>query len=118
VGHTGVLDAAVKAVQAVDQGLKTVVEAALSHGYVVMVTADHGNIEMMIDTDGGPHTAHTTDLVPFILIDPQSQMGLNTQGDFALCNIAPTVLDILGIAPPKEMTAPSMRVPVASSVSV
>lgn len=118
VGHTGVMDAAVKAVQAVDHGLKTVVEAALSHGYVVMVTADHGNIEMMIAEDGGPHTAHTTDLVPFILIDPQEKMGLTPQGDFALCNIAPTVLDIMGIKPPKEMTAPSMRGPVTSPLTV
>ncbi|MGM0451578.1 MAG: 2,3-bisphosphoglycerate-independent phosphoglycerate mutase [Thermodesulfobacteriota bacterium] len=102
VGHTGSLEAAVKACEAVDTSAARVVSAALDNGYSVMVTADHGNAEQMDDA-GGPHTAHTLNPVPFVLIDDRygSRCVLR---EGVLGDIAPTVLDIMGIAQPPEMT--------------
>jgi 2,3-bisphosphoglycerate-independent phosphoglycerate mutase len=103
VGHTGVLDAAVKACEAVDTAVGRVVEAAKERGWSVMVTADHGNAEQMIDyATGEPHTAHTTNPVPFILVDDELRgKGLKEGG--GLKDIAPTVLKLMGLEKPAEM---------------
>lgn len=99
VGHTGVFDAVVKAVETVDRCTKEVVEAGLTHGYSFIVLADHGNSEYMINEDGSPNTAHTTNLVPCILIDKDYK---NIK-DGKLGDIAPTILTLLDIAIPEEM---------------
>jgi 2,3-bisphosphoglycerate-independent phosphoglycerate mutase len=105
VGHTGILEAAVKAVEALDECLGRVLKAAQEAGMVVMITADHGNLEVMKDTTTGqPHTAHTTDPVPFILVGGVGK--LRTGG--CLADVAPTVLQIMGIEQPKEMTGTSL----------
>ena len=93
VGHTGVLEAAVKAVEALDVCLGRIVRAAQEAGARVLITADHGNLEIMTDpTTGQPHTAHTTDPVPFILVGEKKK--LRDHG--ILADVAPTVLDLLG----------------------
>ncbi|HEX9133007.1 MAG TPA: 2,3-bisphosphoglycerate-independent phosphoglycerate mutase [Ktedonobacteraceae bacterium] len=104
VGHTGVLEAAIKAVQAVDTGVGRVVEATLAMGGGLLITADHGNAEQLIDYETGkPFTAHTTYPVPLYLVVPQlAQVRLRNDG--ILADVAPTILDILGIAQPKDMT--------------
>ncbi|MDR3186721.1 MAG: 2,3-bisphosphoglycerate-independent phosphoglycerate mutase [Christensenellaceae bacterium] len=107
VGHTGVFDAAVKAVSAVDDCLKIVVDAILSVGGNAIVTADHGNAEKMIDFDGSPFTPHTTNPVPCIVIMP-GKFNLRKCG--RLCDIAPTLLDMMDILPPSEMTGLSLIV--------
>ncbi len=104
VGHTGVFDAAVKAVETVDDCSGKVYERALSNGWTMLLTADHGNAEMMIDTDGEPFTAHTTNPVRFIYIDEKHRPQLRQDG--ALCHIAPTILNILGLKIPAEMEGP------------
>jgi len=104
VGHTGVFEAAVKAAETVDSCLKEVVETGLKNGYTSIVIADHGNAECMIKPDGSPHTAHTTNPVPIILVDPDRkhiQKGI-------LANIAPTILDIMGIDKPEIMNEKSL----------
>ena len=102
VGHTGVLSAAVKAVETVDACVGRVAEAAVSGGWDMVLTADHGNAEKMVDENGGPHTAHTTNLVPVCLISERFQGHELSTG--ALRDIAPTLLFLLGIAQPAEMT--------------
>ncbi len=104
VGHTGFLPAAMKAVEAVDANLQRVVEAVWSRGGVALVTADHGNCETMVDPETGePMTAHTTNRVPFVYADPQA-VGGRLAVDGALADVAPTILAILGIPKPVEMT--------------
>lgn len=103
VGHTGSIEAATKAVETVDQCTKDVVEAILSIGGVAIVLADHGNAEKMRAEDGSPHTAHTTNLVPVVITD--KNIKVNTG---ALCDVAPTLLDILGVKKPTEMTGHSL----------
>ncbi len=103
VGHTGSIEATTKAVETVDQCTKEVVEAILSIGGVAIVLADHGNAEKMRDDLGNPHTAHTTNLVPVIITKKDVQLGTGS-----LCDIAPTLLDLLGIDKPKEMTGKSL----------
>ena len=98
VGHTGVLEAAVKAVETVDTCVGKVVEATLKMGGIAMITADHGNAEDMKQEDGSPMTAHTTNLVPFILCGAGSELRTGR-----LADIAPTILDVLGLACPPEM---------------
>jgi 2,3-bisphosphoglycerate-independent phosphoglycerate mutase len=101
VGHTGVFDAAVAAVEAVDVAAKTVVEAALEGGYTVEVLADHGNADKMRNPDGSPHTAHTTVLVPHAIL------GGGFEGDLqpgALGDVAPTILALMGLEAPSSMT--------------
>ena len=98
VGHTGVLDAAVKAVETVDTCVGRVVEATMKMGGIAMITADHGNAEDMAQADGSPMTAHTTNLVPFILCGAGSELRTGR-----LADIAPTILDVLGLACPPEM---------------
>ncbi len=101
VGHTGVLAAAVKAVETVDTGLGRIVEAVRSQGGALLVTADHGNCELMKDpATGGPHTAHTTNPVPVVLVDGHAE----AIQDGILADVAPTLLDLLGLPQPQEMT--------------
>lgn len=109
VGHTGVLDAAIKAVEVVDSQLGRLLEACSDVGATVMVTADHGNCETMVDPETGlPHTSHTLNRVPFILITPQAvNFGLKAG---VLANIAPTVLELMKVAVPPEMDAGSLIV--------
>ena len=104
VGHTGVMEAAIKACEAVDVCVKEVIETALENGYTTLLIADHGNCETMINPDGSPNTAHTTNPVPLILIDKE----LKTIHDGVLGDIAPTILDIMGIAQPKAMSCKSL----------
>ena len=108
VGHTGFLEAAIKAVEAVDRSVGSVWEAAQASGYVMLLTADHGNAEQMHDdVNGGPFTAHTTNPVPFVVLG-MDNCQLRPSG--ALCDIAPTILQILGIPQPPEMTGESLIV--------
>jgi 2,3-bisphosphoglycerate-independent phosphoglycerate mutase len=105
VGHTGVLEAAIKAVEVLDECLGRVLRAAQEAGSYVLITADHGNLEMMSDSSTGqPHTAHTTDPVPFIVI--KEKVNLRKGG--LLADVAPTVLDLLGIDKPADMTGSSL----------
>ncbi len=103
VGHTGSIEAAIKAVETVDQCTKEVVEAIRSIGGIAIILADHGNAEKMRDAFGKPHTAHTTNLVPVIITDPHIKVNTGS-----LCDVAPTLLEILGIEKPKEMTGKSL----------
>jgi len=108
VGHSGKLEAAIKAVEAVDMGLGTLYQALKPHGGAWIITADHGNAETMIDpVTGGPHTYHTTNPVPLILVSDEERVQLNSGG--ALRDIAPTLLGILGHSQPKEMTGSDLR---------
>jgi 2,3-bisphosphoglycerate-independent phosphoglycerate mutase len=101
VGHTGVFEAAVKACETVDKCAEEVVETALENGYTTIVIADHGNSDMMINEDGTPNTAHTTNLVPCILVDHQDHLQLS---DGKLGDLAPTILNLMGIEVPTEMS--------------
>jgi 2,3-bisphosphoglycerate-independent phosphoglycerate mutase len=117
VGHTGQLPAAISAVQAVDASLKRVLEAVLSVDGTWLLTADHGNCETMIDDHGGPHTAHTIEPVPLVLIssNPTLKLFANDAGKglpTALGNIAPTILQLMGLPIPSQMTSPSLLQPV------
>lgn len=111
VGHTGVLDAAIKAVEAVDAGVGRVVEAALAVGGGVLITADHGNAEQLIEYDTGkPFTAHTTNPVPAYLIAPQlAQAHLRSDG--ILADVAPTILQVMGIRQPQDMQGHTLIIP-------
>ena len=104
VGHTGVMSAAIKACEAVDVCVKEVVETALENNYTTIIIADHGNCETMINPDGSPNTAHTTNPVPIILVDKD----LKTIHDGVLGDIAPTILDLMGIEKPAVMTCKSL----------
>ncbi len=106
VGHTGILDAAIKAVESVDLNMGRVVDAALGQGYFVLVTADHGNSEKMWDPiTNGPFTAHTTNPVPLIAIGDDIKKGVSfAQGDKSLTDIAPTILSLLGLSNSGQMT--------------
>ena len=106
VGHTGVLEAAIKAMEAIDECVGRVVEAIENVGGVLLITADHGNLEQMVDyTTGEPHTAHTTNPVPLILVGMDAKLK-----EGKLADLAPTMLDIMGIKKPKEMTGKSLIV--------
>ena len=111
VGHSGVLSAAVKAVETVDTCLARVLPTADTAGATVLVTADHGNCELMIDpATGGPHTAHTTNPVPFVIVGGKDGAGTNQlRGGGSLRDVGPTILQLLGIEPPKEMTGRDLR---------
>jgi 2,3-bisphosphoglycerate-independent phosphoglycerate mutase len=100
VGHTGVMEAAIKACEAVDECVKNVITTALDNDYTTILIADHGNCETMINEDGSPHTAHTTNPVPVILIDKHLKQIENG----ILGNIAPTILKLMGIPQPEAMT--------------
>jgi 2,3-bisphosphoglycerate-independent phosphoglycerate mutase len=109
VGHTGSLPAAIAACEAVDAGLGAALVALRAAGGAMVVTADHGNCEVMVDpVTGGPHTAHTTNPVPVILVGGPPGAGLRQGG--RLADLAPTLLDLMGLAPPPEMTGQSLIV--------
>jgi len=101
VGHTGVWDAVVKAVETVDACVNRIVTAALAHGYTVFLTADHGNADFMVNEDGSPNTAHTLNLVPYFIIDSEWKGEIKPG---KLGDIAPTILTLMGLEIPKEMT--------------
>jgi len=107
VGHTGILGAAVRAIDVVDDCVGRLVEKVCSKGGQVIITADHGNAEIMVDENGGPHTAHTTDRVPLVLVD-DARKGAKLRPGGILADIAPTMLDILGLPKPPEMTGQSL----------
>jgi 2,3-bisphosphoglycerate-independent phosphoglycerate mutase len=104
VGHTGVMSAAIKACEAVDKCVEKVVTAALANHYTTLIIADHGNCETMINPDGSPNTAHTTNPVPIILVDPE----LKEIHDGVLGDLAPTILKLMGIEKPEIMTRHSL----------
>jgi 2,3-bisphosphoglycerate-independent phosphoglycerate mutase len=108
VGHTGSLPATITAVETVDRCLTAVVRSAERAGARLLITADHGNCELMIDpATGGPHTAHTTSPVPFLIVDPDGGRPLRKGG--ALCDVGPTLLTMLGLEQPPEMTGVDLR---------
>ena len=106
VGHTGIMEAAIKACEAVDKCVEKVITTALANGYSTIVIADHGNCETMINPDGSPNTAHTTNPVPFILVD-NDQLAIQ---DGVLGDIAPTILDLMGVNQPAAMSCHSLLV--------
>jgi 2,3-bisphosphoglycerate-independent phosphoglycerate mutase len=109
VGHTGVLDAATKAVETVDRGLEAIAEAVLARGGEALITADHGNCELMVDPETGePHTAHTTNPVPIFWITADAK-GRRLR-DGGLSDLAPTLLELMGLPAPPEMTGHSLIV--------
>ena len=108
VGHTGSLPAAIAAVQAVDACIGRILIAAAKSGARVIFTADHGNADVMVDpVTGAPHTAHTTNPVPLLIVDPEGVVPLRAGG--ALCDVGPTVLELLGLFVPSEMNGRSLR---------
>ena len=109
VGHTGDLAAAIKAVETVDTGLGRIVEALRRQGGALIVTADHGNCELMKDPQtGGPHTSHTTNPVPVVVMRGAAALGSGGIHDGSLADLAPTILDLMGIPVPREMTGHSI----------
>ena len=105
VGHTGVIPAGVAAVEEVDRDLAQVVAAVHEGGGACIVTADHGNAEQMLEPDGSPNTAHSTNPVPVIVTD----VGVELRESGILADVAPTALDLLGIPQPEAMTGHSLR---------
>jgi 2,3-bisphosphoglycerate-independent phosphoglycerate mutase len=104
VGHTGVMEADIQACEAVDVCVKEVIETALANHYTTILIADHGNCETMINPDGSPNTAHTTNPVPIILIDPdRTAIKSGVLGD-----VAPTILSMMGLEKPASMTGVSL----------
>lgn len=108
VGHTGVVEAGIHAVETIDLGVKLIVERTLSLGGRLLITADHGNCEQMRNADGSPHTAHTTNLVHCIYVADDADRF--TVRDGILADVAPTILDMLGLDRPEEMTGRSLLV--------
>jgi 2,3-bisphosphoglycerate-independent phosphoglycerate mutase len=106
VGHTGVLDAAIQACRVVDECVGKIAQKAKEKGIIMLLTADHGNAEVMADAVGSVQTAHTTNEVPFFVINGDKDIQLKSDG--ALCDVAPTVLKLLGIEKPIEMTGQSL----------
>ena len=104
VGHTGVIDAAVKAVETVDECLGRIVAAVKAGGGAVIVVADHGNADEMLEEDGSPDTAHSLNPVPFFV----TLEGVRLDGEGILADVAPTALALLGIEQPEEMTGRSL----------
>jgi 2,3-bisphosphoglycerate-independent phosphoglycerate mutase len=100
VGHTGDMNAAIKACETVDSCAETLITEALNQDYTILVIADHGNCDTMINEDGSPNTAHTTNPVPLILVDKE----LKEVKDGVLGDIAPTILKLMGIDQPASMT--------------
>ena len=107
VGHTGVIEAATKACRVVDECVGRIADECKSNGITMILTADHGNAEVMVDeSTGKPQTAHTTNEVPFVIIN--GPKGISLKEDGALCNVAPTVLELMGIQKPAEMDCDSL----------
>ena len=109
VGHTGVEEAVIRALEAIDPLVEGLVRKAREKGFVTFITADHGNSEQMKINDGKPHTAHTTNKVPFVVILPDDS-NINLTSDGRLSDVAPSVLHFLGIQQPLEMTGKSLIV--------
>ena len=102
VGHTGVMDAVVYAMECVDKGLAAILEAADKYGYTVLITADHGNADQMTETKKGKtsvRTAHSLNPVPFIIYDKDHQWTVK-EGKFGLANVAPTIVKMMGLTAP------------------
>ncbi|HEX8407314.1 MAG TPA: 2,3-bisphosphoglycerate-independent phosphoglycerate mutase [Thermoanaerobaculia bacterium] len=117
VGHTGFMDATMQAVRDTDAAVARILEAVEQVDGVALITADHGNAELMFDeATGQPHTAHTLNPVPLILVDARKRFGA-LRGGGVLSNVAPTILTILGIDKPAEMTAESLLVPDPATVT-
>ena len=115
VGHTGDIDAAVTAVETVDSAVGQIVDAALAADAALIVTADHGNCEVMWDeAANSPHTAHTTSLVPCILVTNSAAAPAQKLQDGSLADLAPTILHLLGIDKPEEMTGQSLIHPASA----
>jgi 2,3-bisphosphoglycerate-independent phosphoglycerate mutase len=113
VGHSGKMEPTVRAVETVDAQLGRIYQAIKQHGGSMLITADHGNAEMLIDpATGGPHTAHTTNPVPFILVSDEKNVGLRQGG--SLRDLSPTMLSLLGIEQPGQMTGGNLRVSTMS----
>src|SRR5205809_5688277 len=110
VGHTGVVEAGIKAVETIDDCVRQVVEKTLSLGGQLLITADHGNCELMRNPDGSPNTAHTTNLVHFIYVAADAAKFRCEDG--ILADVAPTLLFLLGLPQPKEMTGHNLLVPI------
>ncbi|MCL2757591.1 MAG: 2,3-bisphosphoglycerate-independent phosphoglycerate mutase, partial [Coriobacteriia bacterium] len=110
VGHTGVLPSAIAALEAVDAGLKRAVDAICAKGGAVLITADHGNAEQMVDADGNPWTAHTTNEVPLVLVDSRYGSCLDRSGTARLADIAPTLLELMELPIPAEFTGRSLLI--------
>jgi 2,3-bisphosphoglycerate-independent phosphoglycerate mutase len=108
VGHTGVFDAVVQAMETMDECTRRVVEACRKHHYSVIIIADHGNADYMLNPDGTPNTAHTTNPVPIVLLDDNKSLKVR---DGRLADVAPTILELMGIEEPEEMTGESLVVP-------
>ena len=108
VGHTGVVEAAIKACETIDADVKAIVEETLKLGGKLLLTADHGNCEFMINADGSPNTAHTTNLVHLIYV--AADAAKYEVKDGILADVAPTLLEMLGLEKPKEMTGSSLLV--------
>jgi 2,3-bisphosphoglycerate-independent phosphoglycerate mutase len=104
VGHTGSMPAAIKACEAVDNCVSQIIDMALQHNYTTLVIADHGNCETMINPDGSPNTAHTTNPVPILLIDNDLKHIKNG----VLADVAPTILELMGLEKPDAMTGKSL----------
>jgi 2,3-bisphosphoglycerate-independent phosphoglycerate mutase len=104
VGHTGDMQAAIKACETVDACAKAVIAIALEHGYATLVIADHGNCDTMVNPDGSPNTAHTTNPVPLIVVDPD----IESVKDGVLGDLAPTILKLMGLPQPELMTRESL----------
>jgi 2,3-bisphosphoglycerate-independent phosphoglycerate mutase len=113
VGHTGVLSAAITAVEAVDRQLARLYEAVKQRNAIWIVTADHGNCETMVDPiTGEPHTAHTTNPVPFIYVAEEAK-NFRLRNDGSLRDISPTILNMLNMGSDKLMTGRDMRIPLS-----
>jgi 2,3-bisphosphoglycerate-independent phosphoglycerate mutase len=103
VGHTGVYTAVTQTVACIDKLVGQVVKEAIEHDYVVLLTADHGNADFEVNADGSPNTAHSLNTVQFVVINAGNEV--KSVKDGALCNVAPTILKLMGIPQPKAMTA-------------
>ncbi|MCL6588185.1 MAG: alkaline phosphatase family protein, partial [Anoxybacillus sp.] len=104
VGHSGMLEPTIRAVEAVDECLGKVVDAIIEKGGIAIITADHGNADEVLNPDGSPNTAHTTNPVPVIV----TKKGITLRQDGILGDLAPTMLDLLGLQQPKEMTGKTL----------
>ena len=104
VGHTGIMDAAIKACESVDNCMRDIVTTAQKNEYTVIIIADHGNVETMVNPDGSPNTAHTTNPVPVIIVDKD----IKNINNGILSDIAPTVLKLIGVSQPKVMDCVSL----------
>ena len=107
VGHTGVIPAAVKAVGTVDECVKKVTDKILEMGGAALLTADHGNADKLLSEDGSPFTAHTTNPVPVVLVSDKYK-GATLRKDGVLADLAPTLLTVMGLPVPEEMTGKSL----------